>query len=204
MNKDICVIALNLSDEILSVDCDYIGVDKGALFLSKSNVHMKLAIGDFDSIDYNDLEVIKKFSDDIISYPAQKDESDCELAIKYALELGYKHLIITGGLSRRIDHSFNNLLLTLKYQPADITFRDKDNKAYILSPGIHMISKSHYKYISFFPLYDSTITLIGFEYNLEKTNLLQFNNLGLSNEIIQEFGTVIVDSGYVMVIQSND
>lgn len=204
MNKDICVIALNLSDEILNVDCDYIGVDKGALFLANAKVHMKLAIGDFDSISENEFQLIKNFADEIISFPAQKDESDSELAIKYGLNLGYEHLIITGGLSKRIDHSFNNLLLALKYHPADITFRDKDNKAYILSTGIHMISKSHYKYISFFPLHDSIITLMGFKYNLEKTTLSQFNNLGLSNEIIQEFGSVIVDNGYVMVIQSND
>lgn len=202
--KEICVIALNLSDEILELDCDYIGVDKGALFLANNNQNMILAIGDFDSIQESDFNIIQKFSQNILKFSSHKDESDSELAIKKAIELGYQHIIVTGGLAKRIDHSLNNLLLLQKYSNIDLTFRDKDNKAYLLSPGMHMLSKSHYKYISFFPLTDTKLSLLGFEYNLNQTTLKAFNNLGLSNEIINQFGTVIIESGNLIAIQSND
>lgn len=202
--KDICVIALNLTNEILNLDCDYIGVDKGALFLANNNQNMILAIGDFDSIQDSDINIIKQFSQNILKFPTHKDESDSELAIKKAIELGYQHIIVTGGLAKRIDHSFNNLLLLQKYSSIDLTFRDQDNKAYLLSTGVHMISKSHYQYISFFPLTNTKFSLLGFEYNLNQATLNAFDNLGLSNEIIDQYGTVIIETGNLIAIQSND
>ena len=44
------IIACKLTDEITPEDCDYIGVDKGALFLARQGIHMVCAIGEFDSV----------------------------------------------------------------------------------------------------------------------------------------------------------
>ena len=51
-------IALKLANHIQKEDCDYIGADKGALTLAKLHIPMKLAIGDFDSIEKKILHVL--------------------------------------------------------------------------------------------------------------------------------------------------
>ncbi|MDY6062932.1 MAG: thiamine diphosphokinase [Erysipelotrichaceae bacterium] len=203
--KDIVLIVTNLATELPEkIDADYIGVDGGALFLASQKIKMVAAIGDFDSINKNDLAIIKKYTDKIIEYPSVKDYSDSELAIKYATTLNYQHLIVIGGIGKRLDHSLNNLILLDKYSDFDITIRDYNNKAYILKPGIHMLAKSHYQYFSFFTLTDSELSLIGFKYPLNNQKLDKYENIGLSNEIIDDFATIIIQTGKILCVQSND
>lgn len=202
--KNICIIYLNLSDEIINLDADVIGVEKGALFLAKKNINMVAAIGDFDSIKENEILEIKKYTNKIKTYSTKKDCSDSELALKYAVSLGYEHIILTGAIGERLDHSYNNMLLCYKYKDFDITLREKNNKVFLLKNGIHIISKSHYKYLSIFPIDDTTISTIGFKYPLNNRKLKAFENIGLSNEIIQNFATIQIHHGHALIIQSDE
>lgn len=200
--KNICIIYLNLANEIIDLDADIIGVEKGCLFLAKKNIKMIAAIGDFDSFD--DFSIIKKHAKEIKKYPEKKDYSDSELAIKYAASLGYEHIILTGAIGKRLDHSFNNILLCYKYKNLDLTIREKNNKVFLLKKGIHMISKSHYKYFSLFPIKNSLIDSVGLKYPINNKSLDTLENIGLSNEIIGNFATIQVHKGCVLIIQSDE
>lgn len=202
--NNIVVIACKLCEQILDIPADYIGVDKGALFLIDQEIKMVAAIGDFDSVNNEEYQLIQQTVPVVQKYDEEKDFSDLELAIRKAIELGYEHIIVTGALGGRIDHTYNACLLVEKYKNYDITFRDFENKVFILQPGVHMISKSHYKYFSFFPIFESKLSLIGFKYELFSKVIDRNYNIGLSNEIPGEFATIQLEYGLLICMQSKD
>ena len=63
-------------------------------------------VGDFDSTKERAFCSRAK----IIRVPAEKDETDTQLAINAALENGADELYIVGGLSGRLDHTLSNTI----------------------------------------------------------------------------------------------
>ncbi|MDN6195138.1 MAG: hypothetical protein L0I93_01435, partial [Atopostipes suicloacalis] len=63
-----------------------IGVDGGAEIALEESIELDLALGDFDSITYNNSLEIKKNSKSLFTFPSEKDDTDAELALLYILE----------------------------------------------------------------------------------------------------------------------
>lgn len=85
-------------------DVDWIGIDMGYQLIVKEGKSCLFAIGDFDS---GQLEEPLPFP--IERHPVAKDETDSELAIMKAKEMGYKTIILWGALGGRLDHTLANL-----------------------------------------------------------------------------------------------
>lgn len=203
MLKKCVVLACKLTDDIPNIDCDYIGVDKGALTLAKKGIMMERAIGDFDSIDEKDLKTIDKHCYKLIKLNPIKDVSDSDAAINLAKELGYEEIIILGGLGNRQDHSYVNMMLMIK-EEGRVSILDKHNFIRIFKRGTYNINKMGFKYISFFPIKNSVISLEDMKYPLLNKILEEHDLIGLSNEILDEVGKMIVHQGMIICIQSND
>ncbi len=202
MNKT-CVIALKLTSTIpCQKDYDYIGVDKGALTLANQKIHMIEAIGDFDSIEKEDIQIIRQYASHVEELNPIKDDSDSEHAIKKAIALGYESILVYGGLGGRIDHEIVNIRLCEEY-PNRITFIDENNKLTSLVEGEYHFHKE-YQYISIFACCTSVISWKNTKYLLDHKELEVNNLLGLSNEIEKDPAILIVHSGKVLVVESND
>ncbi|NLC96934.1 MAG: thiamine diphosphokinase [Erysipelotrichaceae bacterium] len=197
------VLACKLTDVIPNIDCDFIGVDKGALFLANNGIMMERAIGDFDSISEKEIELIDKKTYKLIKLDKEKDISDSEAAVNLAIELGYEEIIILGGLGKRQDHTYVNMKLLLKFD-GQISIMDKHNYIRILKRGSFDLLKHGYKYISFFAIKDSVISLENMKYSLSNKVLKEDDLIGLSNEIVGEIGKLIIHQGTILCIQSND
>lgn len=87
--------------------------DGGANSAYKMNLIPDLIIGDLDSIEY---ETNKYFSSKskIIKYSRQND-TDVEKCLKYLKNKNYDEVIFLGTTGDRLDHSFCNLGIVLKY-----------------------------------------------------------------------------------------
>ena len=134
MNKT-CIVVLKLSFNVpFYKDCDYIGVDKGALVLAEQKIQMLEAIGDFDSVEKEDLNIIQEYADKMEILNPVKDDSDSEHAIKKAISYGYDKIIVYGGLGGRIDHEIVNIRLCEQFANK-ITFVDENNKLTAYSTG---------------------------------------------------------------------
>lgn len=202
MNKN-CIIALKLTSTIPYIkEYDYIGVDKGALTLANQHIRMVEAIGDFDSIEKEDIQIIRKYAGSVEELNPIKDDSDSEHAIKKAIALGYESILVYGGLGGRIDHEIVNIRLCEEY-PNRITFIDEENKLTALHEGEYVFYKE-YQYISVFACCTSIISWENTKYLLDHKELEVNNLLGLSNEIEKEPAKLIVHSGKVLVVESND
>jgi len=71
-----------------------------------------LLVGDMDSISPATLETLAaRPGVEVRVVPAEKDETDLELALLTALERGAKEITILGGLGGRLDHTLGNIYL---------------------------------------------------------------------------------------------
>lgn len=198
------MLVANMVEEIQYDDSyHYIGIDKGSLFLLDHNINMDIAIGDFDSISENDRIRLKEKTK-LIELNPIKDESDTEVALKYAFE-NYDEVILTGVIGGRIDH-FLAIYNYLSYTNNDFTVFDKQNKIYKLRTGEHKIYDNGYKYLSFFPIGECVISLNGVKYplNEKKVTVKENSSLLISNEIKEDNAIIEIKKGDVIVIQSRD
>lgn len=197
------LIALKLQDDFKSLDGDFIGADKGALELADLGIHMKLAIGDFDSIDKADLKKIRAYADEVVELNPIKDDTDAEAAIHAAMDRGYDEIWLCGATGARMDHSLINLRIAMKY-PGIIWLHDRCNLIHAVKEGDYTISKKEYPYISFFTDTKAVITLDGFAYPLDHRTLTQQDLYTVSNEITGDTGILHVHEGKVLVMQTKD
>lgn len=181
---------------------DVIGVDYGAYVLAQHHIHMKLALGDFDSVDQTQFETIISYSDEIIRLDPIKDESDSEVALKLCVERGYQEIHVWGALGSRQDHAYVNILLAKRFP--QVILADDYNLICTLTRGQKTLSKSDYRYFSVFALEESVLSLEGFKYPLIKERFNEQTTLGLSNEISEKKALITVHQGKVLIIQSND
>lgn len=182
----------------LVVDSDFvIATDRQALNLALEEIKVDLAIGDFDSVNEEELYKIKKHAKGIMALPKVKDQTDTEAALEYAKTLNPSEIIIYSKATGRFDHFFSMLSLL----ESNVVIANKKNKLYMLTPGTHSINPVH-RYVSFFAIEDvDNLTLEGLLYPLEAYNLKIGDPLCTSNE---GSGKCTFTRGKLLVIESSD
>ncbi|MEE3488597.1 MAG: thiamine diphosphokinase [Bulleidia sp.] len=195
-----CILALTLSRNLPDIEGDWIGVDRGALVLARAHRHMKLALGDFDSVKPEDMQIIRDYADEVIQLNPIKDDSDSEAAVRYVAKQ-YDTICMIGGLGGRIDHELVNLALCMEFA-GKLILMDEHNRIEAFPEGTwHIARKAHY--YSFFAE-DAVISLEGFAYPLDHRHMTKKDLYGLSNEINNEEGILTVHTGTVLMIASKD
>lgn len=178
-------------------DSYLVGVDKGALILAQNKIKMDLAVGDFDSIGNSDLSLIKNYSKDIKVLNPVKDDTDTRHAVELLYDKFDEILIIGGIQGKRIEHLIANINLLYLYPK--LKFIDDFTEIEVLIKDKNY-KLDQYKYISFFALKESIISLNGFKYNLDNYKLKPYDSLCISNEI-KDNATIKI-SGMVLSIKS--
>ncbi|HHT82221.1 MAG TPA: thiamine diphosphokinase [Acholeplasmataceae bacterium] len=175
-----------------------IAVDSAVSELISRNIKVDIAIGDFDSL--SDLSLLNDIKH--IKLSTIKDLSDTHYALNYAYDLSDDVILIGGLEGKRIDHLIANLLLFEKYN--NLIIYDDYNIIKRLDIGNYIIDKNDYKYLSIFPLTDTTLSLKGTNYLLNDATLLKFDTLGLSNEISDKSANLSIKNGVILLIQSKE
>lgn len=176
-----------------------IGVDEGAYIALKNGIELNVAIGDFDSIDAEKLSFIQSKTETII-LSNKKNDTDTWAALKLCKDAS--RIIILGGIQgKRIEHFIANLMLMEKYPRVEML--DNNSHMYIMDSSFS-IRKTDYKFISFFALQDTIISLEGFAYPLNNYYLKNTDPLTISNELTTERGIITLKGGRVLVIQSKE
>ena len=188
-------------------DIFFIAADGGALFLESIGFLPDVIIGDFDSLTEAQHQRYKKLGAKIIKYPAEKDETDGELALQYCQERGFNSIIIIGFAGGRLDQQLANIFL-LEY-----AFRNGIT-AFIKEPGLEMgiIDREKVFFqkigarLSLIPLDENVtgVTITGCKYLLESGSLLRYKTRGISNIIEQEKAVITVKKGLLLYILNND
>lgn len=186
---------------------DYvIAADSGLLPLSQANLKVDLIVGDFDSL--KDPNWQKNYEGvPVITFPAEKDYTDTELAVLEALKLPSEAIYIIGGTGSRMDHSVANMMLLqgIGRRGRKAYLIDEHNSIEWIEAGRYLVPKEDYSFFSLVPLSESLcVSLIGFKYPLDRANVLQENTLTISNEWSESTGIVELHEGRALLIKAID
>lgn len=177
--------------------------DGGYILAKKMNIEPDVIIGDFDTCKIKLPE-----NCEIIKYPQEKDDTDTMLAVKLALDRGYKNIVICGGIGGRLDHTFANIQ-TLKFimkHGGNGELAGDGNFVTMQGAGVKVYNKKEGYYFSLFSYTQECtgITATGFKYPLKNGVLKNSFPLGISNEIIGKSGVISLEKGILLVIYSKD
>ena len=166
-------------------------------------------MGDFDTVSK---DVLCHFEEDqntkLLSFPPEKDETDAELAVQFAVDQKPDKIWILGATGGRMDHMLGNLeLLHIPLTKGiECEIIDQQNRIRLLDGPILLEKMDDWKYVSFLSYTDQTqgITLKGFVYTVENFTLKKGSTRCISNEICDEKATVSFTNGLLYCIRSRD
>lgn len=190
-----------------------IAVDRGVEFLYYHKIVPNYIVGDFDSAREEIRDYYKNETNvPIREYNPVKDASDTEIAIRLAMTLGCKEMVILGATGGRIDHLWANVQSLMIPYKAGITAKilDSQNLITIIGGGETHIrrSESFGEYFSVFPLGEEVFgfNISGAKYPLRNHTLTPYNSLCVSNQIAEGEDEAVVSfpSGQVILMETRD
>jgi len=185
-------------------NCLIICCDGGARHFQYLGIKPDVIIGDMDSIDPALLANYSIQGIKIIKYPANKDFTDTELALDYALGLKPDSIFIWGALGGRIDHTLANVFLLCKGQEKGIRtyLLDEYGEAFVLDKEATFVNETG-KTISLLALSPEVtgITLSGFLYPLKEGTLIMGESRGISNIITDARASISVRQGKLLIVK---
>ncbi len=169
-----------------------IAANGGAEHCRRAYIAPSVVLGDMDSIDH--IGKIEK-----IIFSPQKDASDMELAVEYAIGLGYKEMDVFGALGGRIDHQLCNLMVCANHAGC-LRIKDKYSTIIAASRGHDVrIDGSAGDVITLAALVDARCATDGLQYPLHN-EYLRRGSRGLSNVMKGAVASIRVMSGLVIII----
>lgn len=181
---------------------DYIiGVDGGINTLEEINLKPHIIIGDFDSAHIDNKFLLLNIK--TITHEPEKDFTDTELALNYAIEEGFSPLIIVNSMQERIDHVLG-VIASLRYLN-----NNNVNGLVIGDKQLFMILKKDNQFslpinitISLIPLSDTVngVTTKGLYYPLNNGLLSCDRALGISNVVSEEKVEIVLEEGELLFV----
>ena len=178
--------------------------DGGVRYLQQLGIKPDVIIGDMDSIEPAQLKSYSAQGVKIIKYPANKDFTDTELALDYALNLKPTAVYIWGALGGRLDHTLANVFLLRKGKDTSIKtyLIDEYCEAFIVDKEAAFVDAKGVT-VSLFALSPKVedLSLSGFVYPLKDAALTMGESLGVSNVINEAHAKISVRVGNLLVIR---
>lgn len=195
---------------ISKFNADYIiCVDGGYIKAIEFGIKPNLIIGDMDSIRLKEEYDINfdRVGLEVIKLPVEKDETDLQISIEKAIDLGCKDLLILGGMGGRLDHTVGNLSHISKYSGDfnEIAMVDGINYATVQLAGKRKYSCEFGKHFSVFSLSEVSkgITYTGAYYSLKNGELFREVPLGVSNSFLYDEIEIEFSEGKLLIVISN-
>lgn len=185
-------------------DALIIAADGGAKVARYFGCKIDRVIGDMDSLSEELLTTLSAEGVILDRYPAEKDETDLELALRYAVlteEIPWIRLIAWAG--GRLDHTLSNIyLLALPYlRGCDVAMLNEDEEVRLLTPGEHRLNGSVGETVSLIPLSDTVEGIVteGLFYPLKNEDLIIGPARGMSNVISAPEASLSFEKGLLLL-----
>lgn len=187
--------ALKLIDDKTYIICADGGYDHAV----SHGIVPDILLGDLDSLK-------GKTGVETIVYPTEKNETDSELALLYAINKGYKDIVMTGVTGTRLDHTLGNIFLlkTASDMGAKAVIADDNNEIYYVRDNIRLYGEKG-EFFSVIPICQNILVSIsGAKYPLTKARLELGTTRGISNEFLGKECVVTIHEGSALFIKSKD
>lgn len=185
-------------------------VDNGLDYAKTLKLRVDYAIGDFDTARCELVAEFKEHGDTCFHFlNPEKDATDTEVAIDFAISHQPSEVVILGALGKRFDHSLANLSMLYRLRVHGVTgyIIDEYNKITLIDHTMTIRKNEQYgKYVSLMPFMEKVekVTLEGFYYSLKDATLYPGSSLCVSNEIKEDTAVISFEKGILVVVESHD
>lgn len=178
-----------------------IAADGGAWHLDRLGTRPGIIIGDLDSYPQEKIHPDTK----IIQHPPDKDETDLELALLYAVEHFDEDIRVIGAFGGRVDQMLANILLLSHPQILSRPVRLLSQYQTIwLATNTTSIEAEVGDTLSLIPLNGDVLvqSTTGLKWPLNNSTLTFGPARGISNVLTQPLATITVANGYLLCIHT--
>jgi thiamine pyrophosphokinase len=163
-----------------------------------------VVVGDLDSVTPAALDRARASGAEVELHPAEKDETDLELALRRAVAMGMRRVTVIGGGGGRHDHLLANALVLGHQDYADLELDAlvgtarltvvRDRAEVRGPPG---------SFVSLLPLGGPAVGIHteGLRYPLRDEELAPGSTRGVSNEFLAPIATVSLRDGVLLAVQ---
>jgi len=193
---------------------DYlIAADGGANYLLKMGILPEIVIGDLDSVDEDTLFDLTSAEVEIKQYSEDKDETDIELALQYAVELQPTSVLIVGALGGRLDQTLANLSILTDPTLPSIDVRLDDGveevffcRASAAKGGQVEVRGRSGDIVSLIPWNGPVegVATEGLRWPLYGETLFPSKSRGVSNEMLNESASVKITKGLLLIVHRRE
>ena len=185
-----------------------LGVDRGTVKILDAGLIPSCAVGDFDSVSEEEWERIRSLKIHVEKLIPEKDDTDTEHALRYALNERPRRILCLGCTGTRLDQTLSSigLLKQAADEGIEAFILDENNRVRVVRGSCTLHKKDAFgKYVSVLPYGDRLehLYMKGFKYPAEDLNTDFSVSLTVSNELTAKEGEIRCD-GYCIVIESRD
>lgn len=200
---------LGAARSLLQTGDEIIAADGGANHMMKMGILPKTVIGDLDSVDEGTLLKLTSAEVEVQQYSEDKNETDIELALQYAVELKPSAILIVGALGGRLDQTLANLSLLTDPALAGIDLRLDDGveevffcRATVANRGQAQVHGRSGDIVSLIPWNGPVegVKTEGLQWPLYAETLYPYRSRGISNAMLTGTATVSIQSGLLLVV----
>ena len=184
----------------IPTDGAYVICCDGAFRWAEGKVRIDENLGDFDSLDE------APFPAPVFTFPSEKNETDGELAIDRALDMGATSIVFYGAGGGREDHFLGNLHLLCKAKTAGVAsavMKTNGAEISLCDAGGHVFLCGAGKTVSVLPFGGDAHIMgtEGLKYPMQDLWLRYGSTRGISNVTTdREAFSIHVETGNVLVI----
>jgi len=179
--------------------------DGGARIALALGLTPEVVVGDLDSLDETAQVWLKAMGCRFVVYPAAKDWTDLELALRLAAQEGAAEIIILGALGGRLDQELANILLLLLPELRHVPTRivDERQEAFVMRDEAEIVGQPG-DVVSLIPLGGDVEGIVteGLLYPLRDEPLLSGPARGVSNVLTGPVARVTLRSGALLIVHA--
>ena len=187
-------------------DALMVAADRGSRHARTLGLRLDAIVGDMDSIAEADRLAFEQSGVVFEISPAEKDETDLELALLYAARHGARHIVCVGALGGRLDMSLANLMLLTHPALEDrrVELWDGAQTAWLIRPPGGLVSGSPGDTLSLIPYAGPAcgVTTHDLQYPLRGETLSPGPARGVSNVLLASEARVELLDGCLLAVHT--
>ncbi len=187
-------------------DALVVAADGGVRVASHYGLSVDAVIGDMDSLTPDEVDALEAQDATVLRHPVEKDETDLELALTWAVGQGADWLRVIGATGGRLDQALSNIyLLALPIlEGRDVKLVAGNQATWLMRPGRIEIAGAEGDTVSLIPL-NGTVRGVRTEnlyYPLKDEDLYFGPARGVSNVMTTARAAVTVRTGFLLVVHT--
>jgi thiamine pyrophosphokinase len=180
-----------------------VAVDGGGALCAEAGIKPDVVVGDFDSLDTATLDRLRADGSELISFPADKDQTDLELALAEARVRGATAVTVTAATGLRLDHTVASLAALVGAADLRPEVSEPMLSAWVLHPnGRRQLSVQGPNGTLSLAAWGApcVVSASGLKWPLDGHTLSPESGLGLSNVITSDSADLVVHEGALLVM----